>query len=272
MIEELFSLEQYANRQSFIHHLDARVKFLVVCAAVVAMVSVPYSQVVYPVGGLFLLFLSLLWISTRLPLRVYLSRLVTALPFGFMICGFQIFFTNKYYTEYHVLYALPLGINIYTESVHFASILLLKFLVCFSFIILLSCTTTLQDLLDGAARLKMPPDFVLALGMMIRYLFVFGQMYTKIHEAFQSKCFDPFDRSLPYRYRITQMGYTLGTMFIRSFEQGERTYTSMLCRGYGRGTYLYICKKALTGRDIWFLVISLIYIIVVPLICWIRYQ
>ncbi|HWQ62774.1 MAG TPA: cobalt ECF transporter T component CbiQ [Methanospirillum sp.] len=272
MIEELFSLEQYANQQSFFHLLDARVKFIVVCATVVAMVSVPYSSVVYPVAGLFMLYLALLWIITRLPYRIYFSRLVTALPFGFMICGFQIFFTNKYYTEYHVFYALPLGVNIYTESVHFASILLLKFLVCFSFIILLSCTTTLQDLLDGAARLKMPPDFVLALGMMIRYLFVFGQMYQKIHETFQSKCFDPFDRSLSYRYRITQMGYTLGTMFIRSFEQGERTYMSMLCRGYGRGTYLYICKKALSRMDIRFLTISLGYIIIIPLVCWIRYQ
>ena len=156
MIDELFSLELLAGRQSHIHHLDARVKIIVICAAIVTMVSIPYSPVVYTVGIWFLLLLIGLWITSRLPPGIYFSRLITALPFGFMICGFQIFFTNQYYNEYHVLYTLPLGINIFYESVLFASILLVKFLICFSFIILLSCTTTLQDLLEGAGRLKMP--------------------------------------------------------------------------------------------------------------------
>ena len=272
MIDELFSLEVLAGRQSRIHHLDARVKLIVICAAIVAMVSIPYSPVVYTIGFWFLLLFIGLWITSRLPPRIYFSRLLTAIPFGFMICGFQIFFTNRYYTEYHVLYALPLGINIFYESVQFASILLVKFFVCFSFIIILSCTTTLQNLLEGAGRLKMPSVLVLALGMMIRYLFVFAHMSRKIRESLKAKCFDPFDRKLPYRYRITQMGYTLGTMFIRSFEQGERTYISMLCRGYGKDSHIYISKKPFHRWDIFFLAGCLCYIIAVPLICWFTAQ
>ena len=132
------------------------------------------------------------------------------------------------------LYACHSGISIYAESIQFALILLVKFVVTISFIILLSSTTKLQDLLDGARRLGLPAEFALALGMMIRYLFVFGYMYRKIVQTLETKAFDPFDKNLPYRYRMRQIGYTIGTMFIRSYEQGERVYTSMLCRGYGK--------------------------------------
>ncbi|MFH0966223.1 MAG: cobalt ECF transporter T component CbiQ [Methanobacteriota archaeon] len=268
MIEELFSIERSATKQSIIHHLDARVKLIVVCVAIVAMVSIPYSPTVYTIAGFFFVLLLFLWGVSRLSPKIFFLRFLTAIPFGIMICGFQIFFTNRFYTEYHVLVALPLGINIFYESVLFASILLVKFLICFSFIVLLSSTTTLQDLLEGAGRLGLPSELILALGMMIRYLFVFGYMARKINQSLQARCFDAFNRNLPYRYRITQMGYTLGTMFIRSFEQGERTYMSMLCRGYGKESHIYICKKSLQNPDIFFLIAGLSYVIAVPLICW----
>jgi energy-coupling factor transporter transmembrane protein EcfT len=103
---------------------------------------------------------------------------------------------------------------------------LVKFVYCISFIILLSSTTKMHDMLEGGRRMGLPPEFALALGMMIRYLFVFGYMYRKIQETLRTKCFDPFDSRLPYRYRLNQIGYAIGTMFIRSYEQGERVYTA----------------------------------------------
>ena len=66
------------------------------------------------------------------------------------------------------------------ESVEFAAILLVKFIVSVSSIILLSSTTKLQDMLEGAGRMGLPAEFALTLGMMIRYLFVFGYIYRKV--------------------------------------------------------------------------------------------
>ena len=114
----------------------------------------------------------------------------------------------------------------------------------------------------------LPAEFALALGMMIRYLFVFGYMYRKVNETLKTKCFDVFDRHLPYRYRLQQLGYTIGTMFIRSYEQGERVYTSMLCRGYGSESYLFVVKKTLKGYEWAFLLGSLIFVISVPMTIW----
>ena len=268
MIEDLFFIEKQAYHDSFLHRLDARVKIILSFAVIIAMVAVPYSTMVYTVGAIFFAFFAILWIGSGISPAVYAKRLLAIIPIGGIIILFQIFFKNRYYTDYTVLYQLPLGISIYAQSVEFACILAVKFLVCISFIILLSTTTKLQDMLQGASRLGLPAEIALALGMMIRYLFVFGYMYRKVNETLTTKCFDAFDRTLPYQYRLRQLGYTIGTMFIRSYEQGERVYTSMLCRGYGRDSHLFIEKKPLLGREWAFLSISLVLVIAIPLAVW----
>jgi cobalt/nickel transport system permease protein len=268
MIEDLFFIEKQAYHNSYLHRLDARVKIILAFAVIIAIVAVPYSTIVYSVGACFFLFFAFLWVASRLPVSVYLKRLVAIVPIWGVIIVFQIFFKNKYYTSYDVLYTLPLGINIYSQSVEFACILAVKFLVCISFIILLSSTTKMQDLLQGASRLGLPAEIALALGMMIRYLFVFGYIFRKVNETLKTKCFDAFDRNLPYRYRLRQLGYTIGTMFIRSYEQGERVYTSMLCRGYGRDSHLFIARKPLRANEWAFLTLSLVFIIAIPVTIW----
>jgi cobalt/nickel transport system permease protein len=264
MIEEIFQIEKHAYHDSLIHHLDARAKIVVTFAVVIALVAVPYTTIIYPIGLAFLVFFLILWALCRLSPVIYIKRLILILPLWGIIILFQIFLKNRYYTEYTTLVSLPLGINIYAESVQFASILFVKFFLCISFIILLSSTSKVHDLLEGAGRLGLPAEFTLILGMMIRYLFVFGWMYRKVSEALATRCFDPFDRSLPYRYRIRQIGYNIGTMFIRSYEQGERTYTAMLCRGYGRSSHLFIRRKPLPLKDWAFLSSSVAFVIITP--------
>ena len=264
-MDDLFFLEKYAYRESLIHRLDARVKILVTLAAIIAMVAVPYTTEARLVAGIFLFFCGGLWLLAGLPPLAYFTRLAMVLPFGMFIIIFQIFFKNPYYESYHVLVALPAGISIYAESVEFSTILLAKFMVCISFVLLLSSTTRMQDLLGGAGRLGLPREFTLCIGMMIRYLFVFARMIRRTRNALQTRCFDPFDRTLSYRYRLRQLCLSIGTIFLRSYEQGERTYISMLCRGYTGDSHLYIGKKPLGRADIGFAACSLLIIITVPL-------
>jgi cobalt/nickel transport system permease protein len=249
MIEELFYIEKQGYRQSIVHDIDARVKIIICFSAIIAMVAVPYSSLVFRVGAAFFVYFAFFWAASRLSPFLYLRRLLGILPFGIFLAFAQIFFTNRYYTTFTPMLILPFGITIYAESVEFAFILMVKFIVSVSFIILLSSTTKIKDLLEGAGRLGLPAEFTLTLGMMVRYLFVFGYMYRKINHALATRFFDPFDHNLPYRYRIRQMGNIIGTLFIRSYEQGERTYTSMLCRGYGRHSHIYLKKKALSYSD-----------------------
>jgi cobalt/nickel transport system permease protein len=268
MIEELFYIEKAAYRDSFVHQLDARVKIISMFSVIIAMVAIPYSPSVFIIGALFFTFLAVLWSLAGLPWLIYVKRLLMVLPFGFFIIIFQIFFTNRYYPIFHVIANLPFGIHIYAESVAFAVILFVKFIVCVSAIILLSSTTKLHDMFEGAGRMGLPPEFALTFGMMIRYLFVFGYIYRKINESMTTRCFDPFNPGLSYSYRIKQIGYTVGTIFIRSYEQGERVYTSMLCRGYGKNSHIFIVKKPLRAVDWSFLFFCLVFAIFIPLTIW----
>jgi len=268
MIDDIFLIEKYAYRKSPVHTLDARVKIVVAFAAIIAIVAVPYSTVVYSVGAVFFLFCAVLWGLSGLSPVIYAKRLLVILPFGMFLIVFQIFFKNRYYETFTTLATLPFGIEIYAESVEFASILLIKFLVSVSFIILLSSTTKTQDLLEGAGRLGLPAEFTLVLGMMLRYLYVFGYMIRKMRQSLETRCFDPFDRLLPYRYRLEKLAYAVGTLFIRSYEQGERTYLAMLCRGYGRESHLYIAKKPLKSRDWAFLSAGLLLAVATPVLAW----
>jgi cobalt/nickel transport system permease protein len=265
MIEDLFFIEKQAYRESPVHHLDARVKILITLTAIIAIVAFPYSPLVFSVSLAFYLLFLVLWGTSHLPWRFYLQRVITILPFGAFLIIFQIFYKNRYFTEFHTLAELPLGIVIYQESVLFAAILAAKFLVCISFVILLSSTTRMQDILEGARRLGCPAEFTLIIGMMVRYVFVLGYVIRKVQNALETRCFDPFNHQLPYRYRIRQLGYTVGTIFLRSYEQGERTYTSMLCRGYNRDAHVFIRKKHLTPVDRNYLIGSLAFLIAVPI-------
>lgn len=57
------------------------------------------------------------------------------------------------------------------------------------------------------------------------------------------------------------MSYTIGSVFIRSFEQGERTYTSMLCRGYGKESYIFLAKKPLCPGEWVLLAAAFVFIV-----------
>lgn len=272
MIEELFFIEKQAYRKSPVHDIDARAKIILCFAAVVAMVAVPYSPVVFPIGLVFFLLFAILWALSRLSPLVYGKRVLMVVPFGFFLIFVQIFVQNPYYTVYTSIADLPFGIHIYRESVEFASILLVKFLISISFIILLSSTTRVPDLLEGAGRLGLPAEFSLVLGMMVRYIFVLGYITRKVGESLAARCFSPFDPHLPYRYRLRVLAYTIGTLFIRSYEQGERTYMAMLCRGYGRESHLYIRKKPLERRDLFFLATCMPVVVCTPVIAWLSSQ
>ena len=249
MIEDLFEMERLAYGDSPLHRVDARVKIVVCFGAIIALVAFPRGPGMLPLALAFAVLLVTLLAVSRVRVRSFLLRMAAILPFGLSILLFQVFFPAVPVASPTVVATLPFGIVVTAEALDLAAQVGARFVLCIGFVIFLSSTTTIQDLLMGARRLGLPSEFTLILGMMTRYLFVFGQMYVRIRNALATRCFDPLDRSLPYRYRLRQVGYTLGTMFIRSYEQGERTYTAMLCRGYGRDAFLLVPKKPLLARE-----------------------
>ncbi|MDP3894688.1 cobalt ECF transporter T component CbiQ [Nocardioides sp.] len=91
----------------------------------------------------------------------------------------------------------------------------------------LAATTEAVDLLAGLQRLRMPDLMVQIMGFMVRYLDVVTGEMGRMVTAMRSRGCDP--RS-PRHWPM--LARSLGALFIRSYERGERVHLAMLSRGY----------------------------------------
>ncbi len=91
----------------------------------------------------------------------------------------------------------------------------------------LAATTEPQSVLVGLRRLRMPDLIVQIMGFMLRYLDVVSAELGRMLTAMRSRGYDP--RS-PRHWPV--LARSLGALFIRSYERGERVHLAMLARGY----------------------------------------
>jgi cobalt/nickel transport system permease protein len=91
----------------------------------------------------------------------------------------------------------------------------------------LAATTEPQDVLRGLQRLRMPELLVQIMGFMIRYLDVVTAELARMTTAMRSRGCEP--RS-PRHWPV--LARAMGSLFIRSYERGERVHLAMLSRGY----------------------------------------
>ena len=91
----------------------------------------------------------------------------------------------------------------------------------------LAATTQPQEVLVGLRRLHVPDLIVQIMGFMLRYLDVVSAEMARMGTAMRSRGCDP--RS-PRHWPV--LARSLGALFIRSYERGERVHLAMLSRGY----------------------------------------
>jgi len=232
-------IEREVYKDSVVHRLEGRIKIIMALGIILYAVTAP------DVIPLLLLesYLFLLLLLSKLSLRYVMTRILLILPFGGIIALFQPFIRTGI-----VLYSLPFGLTITYEGILFGLLLFFKLIVCVTAIILLSSTTPMQELVGSARRLGLPREFALLLGLMTRYLFVFYDAFQRIRTAQKTRCFSI--RGKPYKWILEQIGYTIGTLFIRAYEQGEKVYVSMLSRGYNPDSQIYVSEKRIGAQDI----------------------
>lgn len=93
--------------------------------------------------------------------------------------------------------------------------------------VLLSATTPVADLLRGMERLRVPRSLTSIAGFMVRYADVISGELQRMRVARLSRCYDP-----RWLWQAKAIAATAGTLFVRSYERGERVYLAMLSRNY----------------------------------------
>lgn len=154
-----------------------------------------------------------------------LGRIALVIPFGGILAAFQPFIRPGEI----VARIGPLAVS--EEGLDLGVLLLLRLLAALTAVVLLNAVTTLPALLEGARRLRLPGVLVDMLGLTARYIPLFLDSVHEVALAQQLRGFSVWDRRLPYRWRLRQLGWAAGGVFLRSLRQGRRTYMAMLCRG-----------------------------------------
>lgn len=262
----LTELERETYKKSIIHGMDGRIKIILTLAITVYAVALSRMDALnFTKLAILEAYLLILMLFSKLELSHIAARFAIAVPFGLSISILQPVLKQPFMHDFTIIYTMPMGIEITREGMLYGAILFSKFIVCISSLILLSSTTPMSELVASARRLGLPRVMALLFTMMVRYLFVFWNMLGRIRTAQKTRCFEIWNKKIPRKWILEQIGFTISSLFIRSYEQGERTYQSMLCRGYNADAQIYVSKKKLQVPDIVLLAGTFVIIAVVQL-------
>jgi len=93
--------------------------------------------------------------------------------------------------------------------------------------ICLAATTEAPDLVAGLERLRLPRVVTAIMGFTVRYLDVVAGEVSRSLVAMRSRGYRP-----RWLGGVGPLARSLGGLFVRSFERGERVYLAMVSRGY----------------------------------------
>ena len=152
-------------------------------------------------------------------LRFVVRRLIIELPFLLFLL-FLPFIAGGDTTT-------VLGLELSIEGVWAAWNIAIKSTLGLVTTILLGATTPVAELLRGLDRLHTPRIITAIAGFMIRYADVVTGEMRRMRIARESRGYNP-----RWFWQARALASSAGSLFIRSFERGERVHTSMLSRGF----------------------------------------
>lgn len=255
-ITQIMRFDELASKQSPIHNLEGRIKLIT--SILIILICVTSKELFIPII-LEIMLLIILKIA-NLSYIDSAKRLLMLLPFGGAIIIFQPFIQpGNIIWSYSWLHITDFGLN-------WAILLFVRIIVCLTTIIIYSSTTPLQEMASSFRKLKMPRDLAMILSIMVRFLFLFIDELTSIRKSQKSRNFNIHSKNTPYKWRVKQVGYTIGMMFLKSYEQGERVHRSMVSRGFSDASEMFDEKKSPEKSDYAFIISIIIIIIILEII------
>jgi cobalt/nickel transport system permease protein len=207
----------YLPGDSPVHRLPAEVKIVSAFLGVVCVVATP-REAFWIFGG-YLLLLAAVWAVARIPPGWMARRALIEAPF--VVLAVLLPFTGD---EPHLTW---FGLTLSEPGLLGAWNILVKGTLGVLTSVTLAATTPLRDLLLGLQRLRAPAMVITIATLMLRYVDVIAGEARRMRLARIARGHDP-------RF-LWQAGATargVGSLFVRSYERGERVHLAMLARGW----------------------------------------
>lgn len=215
-----------------VHRMAAHVKIAALFGFVAAVVVTP-TQAIWAFG----LHAAVLYVAVgmaRLPAGFFFRRLSIEIPFVIFALAMPFVATGPR------IEVGPWALSI--AGLWGAWNVVAKATLCVGASVVLSATTEIPDILAGFDRLRAPRLLTAIAGFMVRYVEVVVGEVSRVRTAIAARLGD--------RRRLGEaasLATVSGTMFVRSYERGERIHQAMLARGYD-GTMPVISTTPVPAR------------------------
>lgn len=216
-----------------VHRLPAQVKLTALFLFVLCVVATPGAAVW--AFGAYAGLLAGAVVLAKLPLATVVRRMAVEVPFvvfalllPFVATGPRIEFAGLSLSESGILGAWNV---------------LAKGTLGVVAAILLSATTSPRDLLVGLERLRLPATLIAILSFMVRYLSVVSDDLHRMRIARVSRGYTGGRAG-----HLKAVAAGAGSLFVRSYERGERVHLAMLARGY-TGSMPPLARAGATRSD-----------------------
>lgn len=203
--------------------IDSRLKVVAALAMVLAVVLTPARAFGWFAAYTVLLaaLMLILRVSPGYALKRSLAAvplvLLTALPTPFLQKGPQGL----------VAFYGPDGLAVYQYGLLIFWNALIKAWLSLLSMTLLMATTPVPALLAALQQLRAPKALVSQIALIHRYGGLFTEELARMRRAAESR---NFGGARSYRWKV--IGQLVGSLFLRSYERGERVHAAMMARGY----------------------------------------
>lgn len=202
---------------SLVHRLAPETKLVAAIAFVVAVALTPRSALL--AFGVHAALVGIAAQVTGLSARLMARRLTVIVPF----VAFAVFIPIISGGEQVTWGPISLSVDGLWASWN----ILIKATLGAAVSIIVSATTTVPDLLRGLHRLRVPKQVTAIVAFMFRYLDLVGDQLGRMRTSMVARSHDP-----RWLWQARPIASSAGTLFVRSYEQGERIHQAMLARGF----------------------------------------
>ena len=207
----------HLDRVSPVHRLAPEVKIAAVLLFTIIVVVTPRTEF-WAFGG-YAVLLAVVAVVARVPALWLAKRATIELPFVLLAVALP-FAGQGERVDW-------LGLSLSVDGLHGAWNIFAKGTLGVLASLLLAATTTMRDLILGLDRLRCPAVFTQIATFMLRYLDVLADDARRMRIARLSRGYDP-----RFLWQVKAFAVSVGALFLRAYERGERVYLAMVSRGY----------------------------------------
>lgn len=202
---------------SVLHRIPAHAKLIGLLGFIIVVVLTP-GEFLLAFTGYAVIVAGLAWLS-EVPAAYLLRRVWPVMPFLLVAAVLPFVATGE---------RIDVGpVSLAVEGLRGGLTLALKVILSAASAVIFAATTEPGHLVRGLDQLRLPQPLVQILAFMLRYLEVVTDEVRRMSIALASR---GFRARSPRHWPV--LARTMGALFIRSFERGERVHLAMVSRGY----------------------------------------